>query len=551
MALDVSDDVSGELTATEQALLETTLALSERLDVAQTCDAMLGVVERLFNARATWILLHDAATNELVTTVFRGPGADTFANARISCDRGIVGLAFRRREPVFVPDAQQEDRWFDPARVHCSELRSVFTVPLVVNSQALGVIGLDSPRFTAAAPPGTSDVTRLRAIAAIAAAEIRNARQVEAIEADRARLEQLLRERRALRSEVSDLRKQVREAHSLDAVVGQSPLFREVLAQVALVAPADSTVLLVGETGTGKELIARALHDQSRRSAKPFIAVNCAALPETLVESELFGYEKGAFTGALSRKAGKFELANLGTLFLDEIGDLAGQAQAKLLRVLQEREVQRVGGTRPESVNVRVIAATNQDLVDGVHSGLFRADLFYRLSVFPIRLPPLRERREDVAPLAQHFVRRFAERQHKTPPRLTGEALERLVAYSWPGNVRELQNVIERAVILCLDSVIEADLITLQAAFDPEPHLPDASPVDDRVEHRAANVIRFCDAERHAIQRALELSGWRISGHAGAADTLGLKPTTLHAKMKKLGIRRPSAESSDARCSTG
>jgi transcriptional regulator with GAF, ATPase, and Fis domain len=480
----------------------------------------------------------------LVTTAFRGPGAETFADVRIPSGQGIVGLAFQRREPVFVPDAHRDDRWFDPERVHRSELRSVFTVPLVINSQAIGVVGLDSSRFTADTPPSTSDVARLRAIAAIAAAEIRNAGQMEAIEADRARLERLLRERRALRSEVTDLRKQVRQAHSLDAIVGQSSPFRDVLAQVELVAAADSTVLLVGETGTGKELIARALHDQSRRAAKPFIPVNCAALPETLVESELFGYEKGAFTGALARKPGKFELAHQGTLFLDEVGDLPGQAQAKLLRVLQEREVHRVGGTRPEPVNVRLIAATNQDLAAGVQSGHFRTDLFYRLNVFPIRLPPLRERRDDIPPLAHHFIRRFAERQHKMTPRLEGNALEHLMAYSWPGNVRELQNVIERAVILCLDSVIGADLISLKPALEPSVPIVRTEPVAAREEGRAANVIRFCDAERHAIRRALELSGWRISGRDGAADILGLKPTTLHAKMKRLGIRRPSAESS-------
>jgi formate hydrogenlyase transcriptional activator len=530
------------LTAAEQALVEAALALSEQLDVAQTCDAMLGVVERVFEARSTWILLHDAATKELVTVAFRGPGAESFGNARIPCDRGIVGLAFRRRETVFVPDVQHDERWFDAERVHRSELRSVFTIPLVVKSQAIGVVGLDSPRFTADTPPGQSDLARLQAIAAMAAAEIRNARQVEAIEADRTRLERLLRERRALRSEVSDLRKQVREARFLDTVVGQSAVFRDVIAQVELVAPADSTVLLIGETGTGKELMARALHERSRRSSKPFIAVNCAALPETLVESELFGYEKGAFTGALSRKPGKFELAHLGTMFLDEVGDLPAQAQAKLLRVLQEREVQRVGGTRPELVNVRLIAATNQDLADGVQSGRFRTDLFYRLNVFPITIPPLRERREDIAPLAQHFVRRFGERQHKTAPRLTDDALERLNGYSWPGNVRELQNVIERAVILCRDSVVGPDLISLRSAIDSPAPTRETAPADERVERRPANVIRFCDAERHAILRALELSGWRISGRGGAADILGLKPTTLHAKMKKLGIRRPSAD---------
>jgi transcriptional regulator with GAF, ATPase, and Fis domain len=361
---------------------------------------------------------------------------------------------------------------------------------------------------------------------------------LETTEADRARLERLLRERRALRSEVQDLRKQVRDVHSIDAVIGQSPVFRDVLAQVALVAPADSTVLLLGETGTGKELIARALHDGSRRSGRPFVAVNCAALPEALVESELFGHERGAFTGALSRKPGKFELANLGTLFLDEVGDLPAQAQAKLLRVLQEREVERIGGSRPEPVNVRLIAATNQDLAGGVQSGRFRTDLFYRLNVFPITLPPLRERRDDIAPLAQHFIRRFAERQHKMPPRLTTGALERLKAYPWPGNVRELQNVIERAVILCDGSLIEVNVISLQPPLELQPQ--PATKAVEPAEPIPPNVIRFCDAERLAIQRALELCGWIVSGRSGAADILGLKPTTLHAKMRKLGIRRPS-----------
>jgi Nif-specific regulatory protein len=548
-------DMSNELTPAEQALFDATLSLSEQLDVGQTCKAMLGVIEHVFDARASFILLHDSATNELVTASYRGPGADSFADGRIACDRGIVGLVFNQQQTLFVADAQSEDRWFDAGRVHRSQLRSVVIVPLVNRSRAVGVVGLDSPRFTTDRPPTPRDIARLQAIAAIAAAEIRNARQHETMEADRVRLERLLRERRVLRDEVSDLRKQVRQARSLDAIVGHSPIFRGVLSQVALVAPAESTVLLVGETGTGKELIAHALHDQSRRSARPFVAVNCAALPETLVESELFGYEKGAFTGAVTRKPGKFELAHLGTLFLDEIGDLPAAAQAKLLRVLQEREVQRVGGTRAESVNVRLIAATNQDLAAGVQSGRFRTDLFYRLNVFPIRLPPLRERRDDIAPLAHHFIRRFAERQHKPAPGLTADALERLARYSWPGNIRELQNVMERAVILCRDSVIGADLVALSAIAEPsdpgEPRRQAEAPADRGVERRRANVIRFSDAERHAIVRALELSGWRISGTSGAAEILGLKPTTLHAKMKRLGIRRPSAQArSDDRYSS-
>jgi formate hydrogenlyase transcriptional activator len=315
-----------------------------------------------------------------------------------------------------------------------------------------------------------------------------------------------------------------------------------VLSQVDLVAPADSTVLLVGETGTGKELIARAIHDASRRRNNPFVAVNCAALPESLVESELFGYERGAFTGALSRKPGKFEVADRGTIFLDEISDLPAQAQAKLLRVLQEREVQRVGATKPVFVNIRLIAATNRDLESCMTSGGFRADLFYRLSVFPIRLPPLRERPEDISLLVAHFLRRFADQQHKPVPRLSRGAMEQLLAFHWPGNVRELQNVIERAVILARDAEITSELITLpKNANHSQPGMPDAN--HQRV---VADVVPFLDVERRAILRALEATGWRISGRQGAADLLGLKPTTLHAKMKKLGINRPAAHPGQA-----
>jgi transcriptional regulator with GAF, ATPase, and Fis domain len=417
----------------------------------------------------------------------------------------------------------------------------VITVPLIADDDALGVLGMEIPEYTKDAPPTDDDVAQLRAIAAIAASSIRQARLLNAVEEDRQRLRRLVEERRYLKTHVGQLREEVRDWHSLESMIGQSEVFREVLTQVELVAPADSTVLLVGETGTGKERIARALHEQSRRSGRPFVAVNCAALPETLVESELFGYEKGAFTGAISRKPGKFELADLGTLFLDEIGDLPEQAQAKLLRVLQEREVQRVGGTRPVPVNVRLISATNQDLASGIRSGRFRQDLFYRLSVFPIRVPSLRERQEDIPLLVGDFIHKFADRLHKPVPKLADDVLDRLMNYDWPGNIRELQNVIERAVILARGEVIGSELIVLQsnvadalpgatkAAPDPEPPRP----------RPTTNIIRFADAERHAIARALELALWRISGRGGAADILGLKPTTLHAKMKRLGIRRP------------
>jgi formate hydrogenlyase transcriptional activator len=350
----------------------------------------------------------------------------------------------------------------------------------------------------------------------------------------------LLEDRRQLRSAVDSLRQQVRDAHGDPVPLGRSEAYRKVLTQIELVAPADTTVLLVGETGTGKELVARAIHEMSRRRGHPFVAVNCAAIPESLIESELFGYEKGAFTGALTRKPGKFEMADRGTMLLDEVGDLPAQAQAKLLRVLQEREVQRVGATRPVPINVRLIAATNRDLEACIESGQFRPDLFYRLSVFPIQLPPLRERREDIPVLASHFADVFARQQHKVVPDLSAGALGQLVDYDWPGNIRELQNVIERAVILAKGPLITEDLIALRRGPEPAPAVTTASPAPQAPEPAPAKVIPFLEAERRAIMRALELTGWRISGCGGAADVLGLKPTTLHAKMKKLGIRRPS-----------
>jgi formate hydrogenlyase transcriptional activator len=307
-----------------------------------------------------------------------------------------------------------------------------------------------------------------------------------------------------------------------------------------MVAAADTTVLLLGETGTGKELFARAIHDGSRRARTVFLPVNCAAMPPTLLESELFGHEKGAFTGATERKPGKFELAHGGTLFLDEIGDLPLDAQAKLLRVLQDGQMHRVGGTKPVSVNVRVIAATNQDLATQMESGGFRPDLFYRLSVFPIRLPPLRDRREDIPLLVRHFVSYFASRQHRPCPTINPAAMQQLQAYNWPGNVRELQNVLERAVLLACGGEILSEMIP-----DGPPHVGDAPPPAWQPEHDAPSLPRslpFAEAERRAILHALQFTGWRISGAGGAAELLKLKPTTLHAKMKKLGICRPGRE---------
>jgi len=286
----------------------------------------------------------------------------------------------------------------------------------------------------------------------------------------------------------------------------------------------DSTVLVTGETGTGKELIVRAIHGLSRRKDKLLVKVNCAALPAGVIESELFGHEKGAFTGALTRKAGRFELANHGTIFLDEVGDLPLELQAKLLRVLQEGEFERVGGTQTLKVDVRLIAATNRDLERAVGEERFRADLYYRLNVFPIVIPPLRKRLQDVPRLARHFAMLYASKMGKHMGPLNEDVLARLMAYAWPGNVRELQNVIQRAVILSPKGGFElGDFMAAPAGGDPKP------------QGRSLE-----DVERQHIPAVLDETGWRVSGERGAARILGLKRTTLEARMKKLGILRRS-----------
>ncbi len=311
-----------------------------------------------------------------------------------------------------------------------------------------------------------------------------------------------------------------------EQIIGSSPALESVLAQVERVAPTDSTVLVLGETGTGKELIAKAVHNLSARCGKPFVKLNCAAIPFDLLESELFGHEKGAFTGAIAQKMGRFELADQGTLFLDEIGDIPLALQPKLLRVLQEQEFERLGSGRTHKVNVRVVAATHRDLQEMVNQNQFRRDLYYRLNVFPIELPPLRERREDIAPLVLHYVEVFARRMGKTIDQVPAETLSAFEAYPWPGNVRELQNLIERAVILSDHGRFHNPLPKQFAAQ-----------IGASLQPRTLR-----DSERALILRTLEAAGWVIGGATGAAAKLGLKRTTLIAKMKKLGIARPERQ---------
>jgi transcriptional regulator with GAF, ATPase, and Fis domain len=343
---------------------------------------------------------------------------------------------------------------------------------------------------------------------------------------------------------VEVLVEEISTRHQADRIIGNSKSLRDVIAQAERVAATVGTVLILGETGTGKELFARAIHELSPRHARPLIRINCAAIPENLVESELFGHERGAFTGATVQRKGRVELADRGTLFLDEVGDMPLAAQSKLLRVLQEREFERVGGHATIHVDVRVIAATHRDLHRLVQEGAFRADLYYRLTIVPIHVPPLRERREDIATLAHFFVNRFNTRHGRQVRRIAQAALDRLAAYDWPGNVRELENVIERAVILS-----HAPLLELSDALLPLPHgarepaaVPAAVPSPTPTGAFSGTVNEL---QHDYILRVLESAGWVIEGEAGAAARLGLKPSTLRNRMNRLGIHKLSRQRAD------
>jgi formate hydrogenlyase transcriptional activator len=336
--------------------------------------------------------------------------------------------------------------------------------------------------------------------------------------------DQLHKENIALREEIS-------QASMFEEIIGSSEALRRALIEVAKVAPTDSTVMIFGETGTGKELVARAIHRRSKRSGRAFIRVNCAAIPPSLIASELFGHERGAFTGALQRRAGRFECADGGTIFLDEIGELSLEAQVSLLRVLQEREFERVGSSRPISIDVRVLAATNRDLEAAVVAGTFRQDLFYRLNVFPVRVPALRERKDDIPVLVEYLVERYAKKAGKSISLIKKKTLDLFEAYDWPGNIRELQNVVERAVILCDGETFSVDATWLQRKPSPlsqRPVSPGAVLAEDKKE--------FAERERRAIEAALAECEGRVAGSRGAAAKLGIPRQTAEWKIASLGI---------------
>jgi len=387
-------------------------------------------------------------------------------------------------------------------------IRSYMLVPLFSRGKAFGTLNVASRTPHLYSP---EELSFLEEIAKQVSLAVENMSAFEEIAQLKARLER----------ENLYLQEEIKTERNFEEIVGRSRAIKKVFKAIETVAPTNATVLLLGETGTGKELVARAIHNLSPKKDNVLVKVNCAALPAGLIESELFGHEKGAFTGALTKKAGRFELADGGTIFLDEIGDLPLDLQAKLLRVLQEGEFERVGASGTTKVNVRVIAATNQDLERAIKEGKFREDVFYRLNVFPIQLPPLRERKEDIPLLVRYFVTKHGAKLGKKLETISEKTMEALVNYAWPGNVRELENVIERSVITSQGTQIELEN-RLQSPASP----------------RQNRVPTLSEMERVHILNTLKSTGWKVSGNQGAAKILGLKPTTLDARMKKLGIKR-------------
>jgi formate hydrogenlyase transcriptional activator len=410
-------------------------------------------------------------------------------------------------EPYSCPDLLAKDAWFEHEFLMAtSGIRAYASIPLLVRGNLIGTAAF-SRRAAIAFTQG--ELATLTAIARALAVAVSNAMAYDEIRGVRDRVE----------AENLELRAQLGQAPWFEEIVGDSSAMRRVLERVEQVATTDATVLITGETGTGKELVARALHRRSGRAKGPLVKVNCAAIPETLLASELFGHERGAFTGAVERRRGRFEQADGGTIFLDEVGELPLETQVTLLRVLQEREFERLGGTRTVHVDVRVVAATNRDLAADVAAGTFRSDLFYRLNVFPVRVPSLRERPEDIPPLVAHFVGKYSARFGRPVARVHERTLGALMTHDWPGNVRELENTIERAVI-----VARGDALKIERDF-----MPSAEPV-------SSLSARVGEAERTAIEAALTASRGRISGAGGAAARLKLPASTLEFRIRKLGI---------------
>lgn len=431
---------------------------------------------------------------------------------RIPLADPIIGQIAQKREPLLINDLSTHDHFAQEKWAEKHNLLSCAFYPLIFRNELLGVLGMFSQCCLT-----QGEFKRLAVFANHAAIAIKNALLFHEVEQLKNRLA----------AENHYLRRELLTKQNSDAIIGDSELVTQLLNKVEQVAPTGATVLLLGETGTGKELLAQAIHNLSHRNLRPLIKVNCAALSPTLIESQLFGHEKGAFTGSQSRMLGRFELADGGTIFLDEIGDLPIDLQTKLLRILEEGTFERLGGQKTIQVDVRVIAATNQKLPQAVEAGKFREDLYFRLNIFPLVAPPLRERKEDIVQLAEHFLNIYSQKAGKTFSSICPQTIAALKTYSWPGNIRELENLIERTVILSSSGVFQVDL-------DESGRLPLATSAT----HQEAK--SFDEMQRIYILKVLQSTGWTIEGPRGAAKQLDLNPSTLRSRMQRLGLRRPT-----------
>ena len=494
-------------------LLDLNNAVVSNLELRELLGAVSGSVRRVMRCDALTVLLPEPGGRHLRAYAVDFPGSKGFLHEGLLApiEGSLPGQVFRSGQPRAVDQSELESLREETNPGLAEGFRFGCLVPLISRNRTLGVIGLGRLEQIAFSQ---EDMDFLCQVAGQIAIALENAFAYREIADLKDRLAQ----------ENLYLEDEIRSELNFEEIVGTSTALRRVLQQVETVAPTDSTVLIYGETGTGKELIARAIHDRSSRRQNAFVKLNCAAIPAGLLESELFGHERGAFTGAVNQRIGRFELANRGSVFLDEIGEIPLELQPKLLRVLQEREFERLGSGRTLRTDVRLIAATNQDLAAMVREQTFRPDLFYRLNVFPVEVPPLRERPEDIPLLVRHFVQQFSRRMNKAVDTIPSETMSAMARYHWPGNIRELQNLIERAVILSQGPVLRVPVAELK---------PDPAVVGGR------QIETLEDGERRHILAALNATNWVVGGSKGAAALLALKRSTLQARMEKLGIRRP------------